>query len=424
MARSDFVKLAEKELRPYGIGPKDFSTRSIGMEAYELIWNYGGQSHRIHLPRDVSNKREIAIFRNGLEKQLREFGVKLLDPAASRIDIEEQLDEIRSELATNCERHSSLEEMFLEWASEQENKQKTFTEELEKRLSNQDVLIAAAFQKLTTPLPAAEPAPSKIQTAHSSPTPQKARVEPTPKKGLEALDEVQKQQWAGIITRMNEEFALDELDLRILFFLHETGKSQTAHTLREAGVWKAVSSATKHLEHMEAGGLVFCMMATKEWGITKRGISALQDAFEDEPEEAVQHSSAFEKIEDGLTEALAFARGEPNHAKVRLPAKPALTVVPSGPRVLKPVEVMPSRKLTYIEKAMSVLLKKEMTIDELQKAIDHPSSQKSLINMLYRCEREDGYIKYFYHEGRVYRVTEKGRAYLTRVYPNHTLAAS
>ena len=300
--------------------------------------------------------------------------------------------------------------------------------------------LAKAFQFAQIPSlasPAPEPIEQpKIAIAPTLPKPS----QPQPKEnGLAALEQLQAKQWAEIIARMNDEFALDELDLRILFFLHETGAPQKAQTLRGAGVWKAISSATKHLENMEAEGLVVFTLA-KEWGITKKGISALQDAFnEDEPDEAPSIST-FNKTEEGLTEALALARGEPNHAKVRVSsttaappeapkvlAKPTLTVVPpSGPRILKPVTRVEDLKLTYVEKSMVALLKGDLTMSELQKAIGHRSGYKSLANMLYKCEKEQGYIKFHYEQGSMYRITDKGRAYIQRIAPavGQVLAAS
>jgi len=324
MARSDLVKLAERELKPYGIGRRDISTISIGMEAYELIWTHNGQSHRIHLPRDADNPREKAIFRSNLEKQLREFGVKLLDPSSGRVDIEEQLEGIRGELSANRERCGSIEEMFLEWASEQEKK-------LEARLANQDNLIAATLQKKPAEVTPAQQISQAVTLQPTIKTPQRVVAEEEPKKGLDALSEVKKQQWAKIIEQMNADFDLDELDLRILFFLHETGRPQSAHTLREAGVWKAVSSATKHLENMEAAGWV--VPVAREWGITRRGISKLQEAYnEAEPEEAPADPSAFEEIE--------AARGEPNHAKMvkvyTPPTQPGMPPVPTSVEAAKP----------------------------------------------------------------------------------------
>lgn len=422
MARSDLVKLAEKELRPYGIGPRDLSTKSIGMEAYELIWTHNGQPHRIHLPRDSDNKREIAIFRSNLEKQLREFGVKLLDPSASRIDIEEQIEEIRGELVLGRERHSSIEEMFLEWAAEQENKLKAFAEDLSKRLANQDVLIAAALQKQTTAI-AAEPAP-KVQPTAPLPV-QKAPLKPEPRKGLEDLEAVRKQKWAQVVAEIDAEFEFSDVEGRILYFLYKCGP-QTPTDLRAAGVWRSTDSATRFLDDMETQRLVRFLVAERKWAITNEGIAALDEG---EPEEET-HPSAFEKIEEGLTEALAYARGEPNHAKtvrVHVPTeqpaatpKPTLTVVPSGPRILKPVKTMQDSMFTglsFVEKSMVALLERDMTIVELQKAIGHTSSCQSLASMLYTSERKNGYVKYFYEQGKVYRITDQGRAYINRIAP-------
>ena len=144
--------------------------------------------------------------------------------------------------------------------------------------------FAKAFQFMGQQIPPqASPAPEPIEQPKTTipPTmPKLPQVQPK-ENGLDALEQLRVKQRAEIVARMNEEFALDELDLRILFFLHETGAPQSAHTLREAGVWKAISSVTKHLENMEAEGVVVYTPA-KEWGITKKGISALQDAFEEE----------------------------------------------------------------------------------------------------------------------------------------------
>jgi len=179
--------------------------------------------------------------------------------------------------------------------------------------------------------------PAKTVQEVAPPQVKTAKPIEEPKKGLEALETIQRQQWAEIIERMNADFDLDEFDLRILFFLHETRSAQTAHTFREAGVWCAVSSVTKHLENMEAEGWV--VPVADKWGITKRGISKLQDAYnEAEQDDTPADPSAFEEME--------AARGEPNHAKmVKVYTPPAQ---PGAPPVLTSVEAAKPPVLTVV----------------------------------------------------------------------------
>ena len=299
--------------------------------------------------------------------------------------------------------------------------------------------LAKAFQFAQIPSlasPAPEPIEQpKIAIAPTLPKPS----QPQPKEnGLAALEQLQAKQRADVVAEIDAEFEHGDLDGRILYFLYKCGP-QTAHDLKMAGVWRSTDSATRHLQDMEAEKLVRFLVAEKKWGITKDGITALDDEPEDEPV-STSHPSAFEKIEEGLTEALAFARGEPNHAKVRVPstlaappeapkvlAKPTLTVVPpSGPRILKPVTRGEDLKLTYVEKSMVALLKGDLTMSDLQKAIGHRSSYKSLANMLFKCEKDHGYVKFHYEQGQMYRITDKGRAYIQRIAPGvgQILAAS
>ena len=108
-------------------------------------------------------------------------------------------------------------------------------------------------------------------------------------------------------------------------------------------------------------------------------------------------------------------------------ARPTLTVVPpSGARVLKPVTRVEDLNLTYVEKSMVALLGGDLTIGDLQKAIGHRSGYKSLANMLYSCERKQGYIKFHYDPDQKYSITDKGRAYIQRIVPavGQILAAS
>ena len=299
--------------------------------------------------------------------------------------------------------------------------------------------LAKAFQFAQIPSlasPAPEPIEQpKIAIASTLPKPS----QPQPKEnGLDALEQLQAKQRADVVAEIDAEFEHSDLDGRILYFLYKCGP-QTAHDLKMAGVWRSTDSATRHLQDMEAEKLVRFLVAEKKWGITKDGITALDDEPEDEPV-STSHPSAFEKIEEGLTEALAFARGEPNHAKVRVPStlaappeapkilvKPTLTVVPpSGPRVLKPITRVEDLELTFVQKAMVALLKGGMIVGDLQKAIGHRSSYKSLANMLYKCEKEQGYVQFHYEQGAVYRITDKGRAYIQRIAPvvGQILAAS
>lgn len=425
MARSDLVKLAERELKPYGIVGKDISTRAIGSNAYELIWTYNGESHRLNLPGEVSDKRDVSIFRSNLEKQLREFGVKLLDPSANRVNIEEQLEGIRDELIAGRDRYSNIEEMFLEWAAGQEKKLNAFSEDILARVANQDTLIAAALRKNTDLEPhTTQPiVPQVPAVQHSAPKRSDIKEQPKPK-GLDALEQVRAQKIAEVLREIDAEFAMDEFDWRILYFLSRCGP-QTAHELKEAGVWICADSAFGHLQGMQARGLVQYAVSSAKWTITKKAITELEDELHGEPEP--QNGAS----EEGLTEALAFARGEPNHAKSVAPKqpieaqKPALSIVPKAPRILKAVESSRNEpvKLTYVEKSMLALLKKDMTITELREVIGHTSGQQSLINMLRRCESTNGYIKYHYDENRIYRITEAGRAYITRAYPSLALAS-
>ena len=287
--------------------------------------------------------------------------------------------------------------------------------------------------------------PAPIMTEE---TPLTARQEPIlktgkpieePKKGLDALEQLRAKQWADCVAEIEDLFEDDAFDLRILHFLYKCGP-HTPHELKQARLWRSSDSVTYFLEDLAANKLVRFLVAEKKYGITNEGIRLLSE----EEEEVVSG-----KIEEGLSEALASARGEPNHAKSTKvappptgpglaqakapePSKPTLTVVPREPRVLKPVIDVRNEPwftaLTYVEKAMVRLLEKDMTITELQNAIGHTSSWKSLANLMYAADKtshQGGCIEYLYGQGKgVYHLSDKGRAYIQRIAPNHTKAAS
>ena len=157
----------------------------------------------------------------------------------------------------------------------------------------------------------------KIAIAPSLP---KLQTAPAPiEKGLDALERLKAKQWAEVIEEIDDPetgFDLSDLDGRILYFLYKCGP-QTPHDLKVAGVWRAVDSVTRFLENMEAEGLVRFLKAEKRWAITDEGIRSLDD--DSEPELAM------------------------HTPPVTVAQKPALTIVPSGPRILKPVETEKSR---------------------------------------------------------------------------------
>jgi len=157
----------------------------------------------------------------------------------------------------------------------------------------------------------------KVAIAPNLPKTPHTKEEP---KGFDVLEQVRAKQWADALKKINEEFELDDLKGRILYFLHECGAC-TPHDLKLSGVWKSSDSVTRFLEDMEADPHRFVrfLMAEKKWAITNKGIYALKEG------------------EESQDDAVA---PEP------IASKPILTVVPTAParRILEPIRasrVMP-----------------------------------------------------------------------------------
>ena len=292
MSRKELIQLAENELKPYDITDYDISEVGGG---FKLFWRHNGKGNNLHLPRDVNIPRAKENFRTELRRQLQSAGIEKLDSDKIAIndqlkDLLRRLDTVEGRLDLFSKEVESSVELSLEAASGVDNI----------RAGLMGILGAAKPEPVPEPkvIPMPRPEPKQPQPAIPD-EPKKIAA-----KGLDALEPVRNQKWAEVVERIDAEFELDDVEGRILYFLHECGPV-TPYDLKVSRVWRSTDSVTRFLDTMEADKLVRYLAAQKKWGITNEGIQALAD----EPEEA-------QPIET---------------------PKPTLTVVSSGPRVLETI---------------------------------------------------------------------------------------
>ena len=316
MSKKELIRLAENELSQYDVD--DYEILDDGSSP-RLYWRKGGKKNDLFLPKDNANPRSRDNFRTQLKRQLESAGIPKLD--SDKIHV---LDQIRKVTL----RQDALDERF-DMVSGESQASTEMVLDLGPRVEHMEAFLSSMFShfangaaKPKMPMPEPEPEPERKVVPLQRPEPPRPIEQPEPErrkaaKGLEALEPVRNEKWARVVAQIDNEFEIDDLEGRVLYFLHECGPA-SPHDLKVSGLWRSTDSATRFLNDLEAKKWTRYLVAQKQWGITNEGIAALADAEEDfvEPVAPVPLVS---------TEAMLSGYSPP---------APVLSIVPKQPRIL------------------------------------------------------------------------------------------